>query len=96
MKKSILIKISLILLFVFNIYSCQKKSTLLEYQNDEIIQNTGIGLVQIINPNESVTLYSDNTLSKIKIINPKIGANFIPILNKPDYNILFFACVEKN
>ena len=95
MKKSILIKILLVLLFIFNFFNCQKKETLLGYQNDELIQNIGIGLLQIINPNENVTLYSDNTLSKIKILNPKIGANFIPILNKPDYNILFFVCVEK-
>lgn len=95
MNKSILLKILLILLFVFNIFNCQKKEILLGYQNDEIIQNIGIGLLQIINPNKNITLYSDNTLSKIKIVNPKIGTNFTPILNKPDYNILFFVCVEK-
>jgi hypothetical protein len=95
MRKSVLIKVSIILLFVFNIFSCQRKGASLGYENDELIQNLGIGLVQIINPNKNITLYSDNALSKIKIKNPKIGANFIPILNKPDYNILFFVCIEK-
>lgn len=95
MKKSVLIKISLILLFVSNIFSGQKKVTSLGYQNDELIQNLGIGLVQTINPNENIILYSDSTLSKIKIKKPKIDSNFIPILNKPDYNILFFVCIEK-
>lgn len=91
MRKSVLIKVSIILLFVFNIFSCQRKGASLGYENDELIQNVGIGLVQIISPNKNIILYSDKTLSKIKIKNPKIGANFIPILNKPDYNILFFG-----
>lgn len=96
MKKTILFKISVILIFVFNIFNCQKKGKQLEYQNDELIQSVGIGLIQIVNPNESISLYSNNTLSKIKITHPKIGFNFIPLLNKSDYNIMFFVCVEKS
>jgi len=95
MKELILIKVSIILLFVFNIFNCQKKGISLAYQNDELIQDIGIGLVQIINPNENIILYSDNALSIIKMKGPKTGTNFIPILNKPDYGILFFSCIEK-
>lgn len=89
MKKSTLIKIVIIFLFGFNLFNCQKKVTL-GYQNDELIQNLGIGLIQVVNPNKKLILYSDSNLSKIKLV-----TNPIPLLNKPDYNILFFISLEK-
>jgi len=91
MKKSLFLKITLILLLVFNSLKSQKNN--LEYQNDNLIQNLGIGLVQFTNTAEKIKLYSDNTFTQTK--NIKIGSSFIPILNKPDYGILFFVCVEK-
>lgn len=93
MKKSILINIALLLL-IFNSFQCQKKVAL-EYQNDKLIQNVGIGLVQIINSKENVTVFTDSNLDKIKTKNAKVGNDFIPLLNKPDYGVLFFVCVEK-
>lgn len=94
MEKSILINIAFLLL-IFNSFQCQKKLTL-EYQNDKLNQNLGIGLVQIINSKESVALYTDNNLNKIKTKSAKVGNDFIPLLNKPDYDVLFFVCVEKD
>lgn len=91
MNKSLLIKITLILLLVFNNLKSQESN--LEYQNDALIQNLGIGLIQIINTSKKIKLYTDNTFTKIK--NIPIGKDCIPILYKPDYGILFFTCTEK-
>jgi len=91
MNKSLLLKITLILILIFNNLKSQKNN--LEYQNDNLIQNLGIGLVQLVNPREKIKLYADNTFTKLK--DSKIANNFIPILNKPDYGILFFVCTEK-
>lgn len=86
----------LILLLISSLTNCQKKIEPLEYQNDNLIQNLGIGLIQIVSPKEKIIVYGDSRLLKINSKKLKVGSNFIPLLNKPDYNILFFTCIEKN
>ncbi|ASK31731.1 hypothetical protein CEY12_17130 [Chryseobacterium sp. T16E-39] len=87
-------RITLIFLLICNSFICQNKNKL-EYQNDVLIQNLGNGLVQFLKTNEKITLYSDKNLLKIEIKDAQIGNNLIPLLNKPDYGILFFPCIEK-
>ncbi len=81
-------------LIVFKLCYSQNIDKLTEYQNDNLIKEIGVGLVQQINVNEKITLYEDINCKKIK--NAKIGKDIIPLLNKTDYGILFFVCVEKN
>jgi hypothetical protein len=68
----------------------------LEYQNDNLINEIGIGLIQQINASEKIILYSDIDCKKLKSKDAKIGKDIIPLLNKIDYSILFFVCIEKN
>lgn len=91
--KSIVILIGL--LFNTTISSSQKIIKL-NYQNDDLIKPLGIGLLQSIKVDEKITLYSDNTLKKIKYKNAKIGKDIIPLIYKTDYGLLFFTCLEKN
>ncbi len=92
MSRSIIFRIALVLLLVCTNALCQTIRNL-EYQNDGLLQNLGIGLVQIRNVNKSIPIYSDRNLSKMQ--NGKIGTHVIPLLYKPDYGILFFSCIEK-
>lgn len=88
----------LTLLFLFQItfnYS-QSKGQKLEYQNDKLIKELGMGLLQLVNTDEKIVLYNDNFCRQIITDDAKLGKNIIPLLNKPDYGILFFVCVEKN
>lgn len=87
-----------VIFFLFHVIHCnaQKKETRLEYQNDNLIKELGIGLVQLVNPNEKIILYNDSFCTIIKTKQAKIGKDIIPILNKPDYGIQFFVCLEKN
>ncbi|MBK1894237.1 hypothetical protein [Chryseobacterium paridis] len=87
-------RITLIFLLICESFICQNK-TKLEYQNDTLVQNLGSGLVQFLKTSEKITLYSDRSFSKVEMKDAQIGDRFIPILNKPDYGILFFSCVEK-
>lgn len=93
MKKIIL----LIVIFLVSISNgrAQEKKMELEYQNDNLIQTIGIGLVQLVKVEQDITLYEDSAFQKVKLKKAKIGRNIIPLLNKPDYGILFFICVEK-
>lgn len=91
------IKLQYLILFVFLTISCISQNKInLEYQNDNLIKELGIGLVQQTDVNEKITLYSDINCKKIKAKNAKIGKDIIPLLNKIDYSILFFVCIEKN
>jgi hypothetical protein len=92
------IKLFSIIFFLFQAILCnaQKKEIRLEYQNDNLIKELGIGLVQLVNPNEKIILYNDSSCKIIKTNQAKLGKDIIPLLNKPDYNILFFVCVEKS
>lgn len=84
-------------LFLFQIISCNsQKKVNLGYQNDNLLKEIGIGLVQQIDVNEKILLYDDINCKKIKTKDAKIGKQLIPLLNKTDYSILFFICVEKN
>ncbi|OXA84045.1 hypothetical protein [Flavobacterium hercynium] len=94
MRKLLLINITLLL--VFSISSSQGKKYKLEYQNDHIIQNIGIGLVQLVNVEESIVLYTDTTFSRVKTKKAIVGSTIVPLLNKPDYVILYFICLSKN
>lgn len=64
----------------------------LGYQNDTKIQKIGIGLIQQVKTSEPIELYKDKLFTKIL----KDDITTIPILNKPDYGILFFVCLKKN
>lgn len=91
LKKNLL----LYLLLVITTSYAQKKIKL-EYQNDNLIKQIGIGLVQQVKPNESVLFYKDRECSQIKIRDVNYGRYVIPFLYKVDYGILFFVCVERN
>ncbi|PKB18728.1 hypothetical protein [Flavobacterium sp. 5] len=95
MKKA---KLFSVIFFLFQVIHCnaQKEEAQLEYQNDNLIKELGIGLVQLVNPNEKIILYSYSSCKTIKTNQAKIGKDIIPILNKPDYSIQFFICSEKN
>jgi hypothetical protein len=93
MKKIILIN-SILLLIISSCRSQEKKNEL-EYQNDNLIQNIGIGLVQLVKVEENIVLYADTTFLETKTKKAKLGKDIIPLLNKPDYGILFFTCIEK-
>jgi hypothetical protein len=94
MKKINLQYLILFLLLVMNCFSQSKIN--LEYQNDNLINEIGIGLIQQINASEKIILYSDIDCKKLKSKDAKIGKDIIPLLNKIDYSILFFVCIEKN
>lgn len=87
------IRFLIICFFIFHLCNSQNK---VDYQNDNLIKEIGIGLVQQINVNEKITLYGDVNCKNIKSKNARIGKDIIPLLNKIDYTILFFVCVEKN
>ena len=95
MKSSTILFLTISLL-VFKLCYSQNIDKLTEYQNDNLIKEIGIGLVQHIDVNEKITLYDVISCKKIKIKNAKIGKDIIPLLNKTDYSILFFVCVEKS
>jgi hypothetical protein len=87
----------IILLFIFQQINCFSQNKIkLEYQNDNLIQEIGIGLVQQVNVNGKIILFEDSKLKTIKSKDAKLGKDIIPLLNKVDYSILFFLCVEKN
>lgn len=87
----------LIFLFLLLGMNCFSQSKInLEYQNDNLINEIGIGLIQQINASEKIILYSDIDCKKLKSKDAKIGKDIIPLLNKIDYSILFFVCIEKN
>lgn len=86
--------IAFVLLFFNNFKSQEKRA--LNYQNDDLIQTIGIGLVQLVKTDKDIVLYTDKSLSHIKIKKAQPGKDIIPLLNKTDYGILFFSCVEKN
>jgi hypothetical protein len=82
---------------LFQIISCNsQKKVNLEYQNDNLIKEIGVGLVQQSDVNANIILYDDINCKKIKTKAAKIGKDVIPMLNKIDYSILFFLCVEQN
>lgn len=85
-----MIKKALFILFLFsfstNIFSQQKR---LGYQNDQLLNNLGIGVLQQINVNEKIIYYSDSLCSKP--INVKYK---IPVFYKKDYGILFYICLK--
>lgn len=94
MKKN---KLQYFILFLFLTINCISQSKInLDYQNDNLIKEIGIGLVQQTDVNEKIILYDDVNCKNIKSENTRIGKNMIPLLNKIDYSILFFVCVEKN
>ncbi len=96
MKKINILKTIIVMtMLLFNNIKCQSSQNL-EYQNDNLIQNIGIGLVQFVKTNETIPLYEDQLFTKVKASPAKLGKDIIPLLNKPDYGILFFTCVEKN
>lgn len=72
----------------------ENKLVELEYQNDVLFNNIGIGLVKVIDTNKEIELYSDKAC-KNKITSTVIfGENVIPYLYKPDYGILYLSCIE--
>ncbi|MBC9798193.1 hypothetical protein [Sinomicrobium weinanense] len=81
----------IVLLLFFWFLGCNSQKTIeLGYQNDDLLEELGIGLIQVINSNEEINFYRDeNFMDMEKITNP------IPLLNKADYGILFFVCTEK-
>ena len=91
-----LIITSLTISSFFSLCNSQNKEQQIKYQNDNLIKELGIGLIQQTDVNKKITLYSDIDCRKIKAKNAKIGKDIIPLLNKIDYSILFFVCVEKN
>lgn len=94
MKKINLRYLILFLLLAKNCISQNKIN--LEYQNDNLIKEIGIGVIQQIDVTEKAILYSDVDCKKVKSKNARIGKDIIPLLNKMDYSILFFVCTEKN
>ena len=94
MKKLKLLNTIFCLFQLINCFSQNKKS--LEYQNDNLIKEIGIGLLQQVDVNEKIVLYDDAAFKVIRSKDAKLGKEIIPFLNKVDYNILFFLCVEKN
>ena len=85
------------ILWLVQIIGCNsQKKVNLEYQNDNLLNEIGVGVVQQVDVIEKITVYNDATCKKIKIKDAKIGKDLIPLLNKVDYSILFFVCVEKN
>ena len=89
---------SLIVLFcLFQLVNCSAQNEIkLEYQNDNLLKEIGIGLVQQVNGSEKTVLYNDSEFKSIKSKVVRQGKEIIPLLNKIDYNILFFLCIEKN
>lgn len=82
---------------LFQIINCFSQNKIsLEYQNDNLIKEIGIGLLQQVDVNEKIILYNDSEFKVIKSKDAKLGKEIIPLLNKVDYSILFFLCVEKN
>ena len=81
---------SLITIFcLFQLINCFSQNKIkLEYQNDNLIQEIGIGLVQQVNVKEKIILYEDSEFKTIKTKDAKLGKNIIPLLNKVDYNPL--------
>lgn len=91
------VNLEYIILLVFLTINCNSQNRInLRYQNDNLIKELGNGLVQQIDINNKIKLYRDINCKKIKVENAKIGKDIIPLLNKTDYSILFFVCVEKN
>lgn len=81
--------LSIILLYLF--ISCKSNNIILEYQNDKLLNNLGIGLVQQINTEKQIELYKDDELlTKLSYDT----VNTVPIFYKPDYGILYFVCLE--
>lgn len=91
------IKLYCIIICLFQTINCISQSEKkLEYQNDNLLKEVGIGLVQQIDVTEKIELYSDINLNKIINKNVKIGEKLVPFISKVDYGLLFFVCVEKN
>jgi len=91
------VKLLTVVLCLFQLVNCfSQNTTKLEYQNDNLLNEIGIGLVQQVNGSEKIVLYEDPEFKSIKSKEAKLGKEIIPLLNKVDYNILFFLCVEKN
>ncbi|MDI9311696.1 MAG: hypothetical protein QM535_15910 [Limnohabitans sp.] len=67
-----------------------KSTAQLEYQNDKVLGELGTGLVQQIDANKKNHFYIDKEC-KIESTKQKT----IPLLNKPDYNIKFYICIEQ-
>jgi hypothetical protein len=92
-------KVKILILFtcLCQVINCNsQKKVSLEYQNDNLLKEIGIGLVQQIDVSQKIVLYDDIDCKKIKVKEAKIGKDIIPLLNKIDYSILFFVCVEKS
>jgi len=85
-------KIIFILLLFVSCKNTTNDKIELGYQNDTKIQKIGIGLIQQVKTSEPIELYKDKLFTKIL----KDDITTIPILNKPDYGILFFVCLKKN
>lgn len=94
MKKNKFKYFVLCLIQIISCYSQKKRN--LEYQNDKLLNELGIGLIQQVDVSEKITLYNDASCNKIKKKDATLGKDIIPLLNKIDYSILFFVCVEKN
>lgn len=91
------INLQYLVLFLMLSMNCISQSKInLEYQNDNLIKEIGIGIIQQIDVTEKVIIYSDVDCKKVKSKDARIGKDIIPLLNKMDYGILFFVCTEKN
>lgn len=82
---------------LFQLLSCNSQNKVkLGYQNDNLLNEIGIGLVQQVVVTDKIVLYKNPDCKTVISKNSKIGKELIPLLYKIDYNILFFVCVEKN
>lgn len=81
-----------ILLFLF--INCKSNNmVVLEYQNDQLLGNLGVGLVQQQNTEQQTVLYKDKEfLTKLSTET----INVIPIFYKPDYGITYYVCLEND
>lgn len=72
------------------VLSFGKLTAQIEYQNDKLLGEIGTGLVQQIDMRKKNIFYKDEEC-KIEINKQKI----IPLLNKIDYNIKFYICINE-
>ena len=75
--------------------SFSQKVNKLSFQNDEILQEVGAGVIQEKIIEEKPILYNDSQLKEIIKIDMISAKAIVPFFCKKDYNILYFLCIKE-
>lgn len=89
------IKFFIILLISIFSMSFSQKVNKLSFQNDEILQEVGAGVIQEKIIEEKPILYNDSQLKEIIKIDMISAKEIVPFFYKKDYNILYFLCIKE-